>query len=210
MNIDKSKIIKLGGAIAVGAILWQIYRMYNGVAYKMKAVKLNNNSGVTTDKSTTNLAAFLATIRKAEGTSGSDGYSMLFGGSHFSDFSEHPYPKQWKGVKLSDRMCINSGAKPGCISTAAGAYQIRKSTWNGIRAKMSLPDFSPESQDQAAIFLISQRNALEDVKAGRFSTAALKVGPIWASFPGNNYQQNSKSLAALQSYFVEAGGKLTA
>ena len=48
---------------------------------------------VNFDMQNSNLQAFLAMIRQAEGTAGRDGYSMLFGGSLFDSFADHPRTK---------------------------------------------------------------------------------------------------------------------
>jgi lysozyme len=93
-------------------------------------------------------------------------------------------------------------------SSAAGAYQILARTWDGVRAKLGLPDFSPASQDAAAVELIRQRGALADVRAGRFAVAVDKCKKEWASLPGAGYGQPENSLARLQNAYVSSGGML--
>ena len=138
-----------------------------------------------------NLKAFLIMIQYSEGTYGKDGYRMLYGGSYFNDLSKHPNTPITKW---------------GITSTAAGAYQILNKTWNEIQAKLKLPDFSPLSQDKAAIELIRRRKALEDVMAGRFAQAIEKCKKEWASLPGAGYGQNEKNAKSLIAVYKMAGG----
>ena len=142
-----------------------------------------------------NIKAFLAMIRYAEGTFSQDGYKKLYGGGSFNDLSKHP------NVAVS---------KWNITSTAAGAYQILFRTWQELQSKLKLPDFSPASQDRAAIELIKRRNALEDVIAGRFAQAILKCRKEWASLPGAGYGQNEKKPAALLAVYKMAGGSIAA
>lgn len=138
-----------------------------------------------------NLRAFLIMIQYSEGTIGKDAYRMLYGGSLFTDFSRHP------NTPIT---------KDGITSTAAGAYQILFRTWQELQQKLGLPDFSPESQDRAAIELIKRRNAYVDVLAGRFSDAITKCRKEWASLPGAGYNQRERSAESLLSVYKIAGG----
>ncbi|UQV43965.1 glycoside hydrolase family 104 protein [Janthinobacterium lividum] len=153
-----------------------------------------------------NERAFLAAIRVGEGTSASNGYSILFGGATFGSFADHPALLGWGGVKLTDKMCANAGFGPGCVSTAAGAFQINKPTWLRVRGKLGLSDFSPESQDAAALWLIGDKGATSDVRAGRVAAAVSKVSKVWASLPGAGYGQGEVKLAAFVNNYVNAGG----
>ena len=142
-----------------------------------------------------NLKAFLAMIQYSEGTYGKNAYRMLYGGGLFSDYSWHPNIAVTKG---------------GITSTAAGAYQILYSTWIGVAQSLGLTDFSPMSQDRAAIELIRRRGAFEDVLAGRFDTAIDKCRKEWASFPGAGYGQGERSLELLATVYQKAGGQMAA
>lgn len=154
-----------------------------------------------------NVAAFLATIRTGEvGTTGAAGYRKLYGGGSFSDMSDHPANGNWGGVKLPSNYCGPAGFGAGCVSTAAGAYQFLKGTWNTVAARLGLPDFSPASQDAAAIELIRGRGALADVRAGRFESALRKVGAEWASLPGSPYGQPTLTLARATQVYENNGG----
>lgn len=156
-----------------------------------------------------NVQAFLAMLRYAENSRALDDaarYSTLYGLKPFFDFSEHPALLGWGGVALSDAYCVGAGLSPGCVSTAAGAYQIKKSTWIWVRDKLKLPDFSPASQDAAAVFLIKNRGALPDVIAGRFYDAINRVRKEWASLPGAGYGQPERDMARLRDVYANAGG----
>ena len=138
-----------------------------------------------------NLKAFLVMIQYSEGTFGKGGYNKLYGGTKFIDLSTHP------NIPIT---------KWGITSTAAGAYQILNKTWLELQAKLGLPDFSPQSQDLAAIELIKRRHALEDVLAGRFALAIEKCRKEWASLPGAGYGQKENSLQNLLAVYKTAGG----
>lgn len=171
----------------------------------------NEAHNMQTSQAQNNLSAFLATIKHSEGTSlgGRDPYATVYAYQFtIADFSDHPGNLGWKGVTLSDRMCSLAGFGPGCVSTAAGAYQITKTTWNRLKKKIYLPDFSRASQDAAALELIRERGALADAAAGRFDQAVQKCRKEWASLPGAGYGQGEKSLAALQAAYAAAGGAL--
>lgn len=158
-----------------------------------------------------NVPAFLAMIRKSEGTAGqSDPWAVCFGYKHtIQNFADHPaITGEWRGEPLSAAMCAGAGLGPGCVSTAAGAYQIIKPTWLNVKKKLGLPDFSPASQDAAAIELIRQRGGLGFVESGQFSQAVNACRKEWASLTGAGYGQGERSLPWLQARFIEAGGVL--
>ncbi|HRZ02325.1 MAG TPA: glycoside hydrolase family 104 protein [Burkholderiaceae bacterium] len=149
-----------------------------------------------------NARAFLAAIAWAEGAD----YSTLYGGALFDSFADHPAELGWAGLRLPDRLCQAAGFGPGCVSTAAGRYQINRPTWRALRARLALPDFSPASQDAAALELIRERGALGLVHAGEFAAAVDRVRRVWASLPGAGYAQPEKSLDALASVYQFNGG----
>lgn len=155
-----------------------------------------------------NKAAFLMALRMGEGTSGSAGYRTLMGGALFDSYAAHPALMGWRGTPLTDAMCAGAGFGPGCVSTAAGAYQINKPTWNRVNAKLGLGDFTPASQDAAAWELIREKGADADILAGRIAQAVSKVRKIWASLPGAGYGQHEVALSAFNSVYMQAGGTI--
>lgn len=151
--------------------------------------------------SNANRAAFLRMIRAAEGTDSENGYRYLFGSRPgaeklFDSYADHP--RQVFAFTQTD-------GKQNRTS-AAGAYQILSGTWDRVRAKLSLPDFSPASQDAAALELIRGRGALADVDAGRFDVAVQKCAREWASLPGSPYAQRTRSWDFVRTAFANAGG----
>lgn len=167
----------------------------------------------TTDQDTAgkNVDAFLQVIRQSEGTASAvDPYAVCYGYHHtIKNFDDHPaVTGEWRGEVLSDGMCANAGFGPGCVSSAAGAYQIIKGTWLRIKGKLGLPDFGSTSQDAAAVELIRARGALEDVKAGRVADAIKKCRNEWASLPGNYAKQGQRDTGTLIGWFQENGGQV--
>ena len=117
--------------------------------------------------------SMLKTIRYAEGTAGENGYRTRVGGGIFSDLSKKPQQKVYiKSIKD--------------YSSAEGAYQFLNKTWDGVSQKLGLTDFSPRSQDLAAIELIKQRGAISYILDGDFEGAINKLSPEWASLPKSN------------------------
>jgi len=164
---------------------------------------------VPADQAGGNIAAYLGMIRQAEGTaSAADPWRVCYGYRHtIADLSDHPaITGEWRGERLPDAMCINAGFGPGCVSTAAGAYQIIKPTWLKMQAALSLPDFGQASQDAAAVELIRRRGALQDVMAGRIAAAIDKTRNEWASLPGNYAKQGQRSQTTLISWYEQNGG----
>jgi lysozyme len=160
----------------------------------------------------TNIRAFLELIAWAEGTAREpDPYRVCYGYRHvIVDFREHPaITGEWRGEKLPDLMCRGAGLKPGCVSTAAGKYQMIKGTWIVARDALGLKDFSPKSQDRACVQRIASRGALRAVEEGRVATAISLCRKEWASLPGAGYAgQAERTVAGLQEAYLAAGGTI--
>ena len=160
------------------------------------------------------LSAFLHMIKCAETDPyrAADGraYFTLFGNTPFSDTRDHPALLGWPGVRLSDQMCRNAGFGPGCVSTAAGAYQIIRPTWDRVRKSgawgLRLPDFSPESQDEAARRILIMIGALPYVEGGEFDAALRMAATQWASLPGSTAKQGPKSYEQVLAFYSNALG----
>ena len=140
-----------------------------------------------------NVIAFLKAIRLGEGTTDEAGYYRIVGGRMFTDDSHHP----------NIAVFVRAYA---VYSTAAGAYQIIRPTWDALVKQYGFPDFSPECQDEAAVALIAGRKALEDVKAGRFDDAVRKCSLEWASLPGSQAGQRTEDITAVRKVYEDNGG----
>lgn len=141
----------------------------------------------------TNVRAFLKAIRLGEGTEDEAGYYRIVGGQIFNDDSAHPNVKVF--VKRYQ-----------VYSTAAGAYQIIRPTWDALVKQYGFPDFSAECQDEAAVALIAGRKALDDVKSGRFDDAVHKCSLEWASLPGSTAGQRTEDIAEVKRVYEANGG----
>lgn len=143
-----------------------------------------------------NERAFLDMIAYAEGTNGPNGYSTLFGGALADNLGDHP--RVYK--------TFTNGRGETLRTSAAGRYQFLARTWDALAASLNLPDFGPQSQDAAALELVRQRGALNDVRAGRTEQAITKCAPVWASLPGAGYAQPERKLTTLLAQYRAAGG----
>src|SRR4051812_31132526 len=115
--MDRSRLmIAAGAALAAGAAWWWWSRMRN-------------------------VQAFAALVRYAESR---NDYTVIAGGDHFSDFSEHPF-------------IVNPNRARPAGTTASGAYQYVRATWIMARDALALPDFSPASQDAAFPWLLKYK-----------------------------------------------------
>jgi muramidase (phage lysozyme) len=110
------------------------------------------------------------------GPESSGRYNVIHGGSTFDDYSKHPNVK----IPIGD----------GNWSTAAGRYQFIYDTWMEAKEALGLTDFSPESQDRAAIWLAKQRyyeatgNNLEDDLATGNAVTIDKIRRILGGIEG--------------------------
>ena len=155
------------------------------------------------DVPTRNVAAMLYTIAECEGVPrGRDGYFVLFGwpapGRTFTSIADHPRVKfpftQTDGT-------VN-------YSSAAGRYQIIAPSWDAMRARIRLPNFAPEHQDEWATQTITDQGALDDVRRGDLRAAIDKLSSIWASLPASKYMQPKRSYEFAANAFEEGGGVL--
>ena len=136
--------------------------------------------------------ALLNTIRYAEGTwkQGQAGYRTLYGGGRFQSLERHPE------IVVVKRY----------TSAAAGAYQFLPTTWSEAASKLQLASFDPESQDQAALYLVDRRGVLQHIDQQGLTREAMAVlAREWASFPNlagrSAYGQPVKRADELQSFY---------
>lgn len=186
-----------------GVDLWQ------GLEDTMTAAQANP-AGIDQAK---NVRAFLDAIAWAEGTARQpDPYRVCYGYSHtIADLSDHPaITGEWTGKRLPDAICKAAGKGPGCVSTAAGRYQILGPIWRTIRDRLGLEDFGPQSQDEAAIELLRESGALRYVQSGQFQSAVTRARRTWASLPNAGWGQPERSAEQFAQAFTTAGGVITA
>jgi hypothetical protein len=122
-----------------------------------------------------NVQKFLDFLGKAEGAD----YNVIVGGKKFDDFSKHP-------------RIVGLRTKEG-PSTAAGKYQITKTTYDDFAPKLGITDFSPRSQDRLAVAIFQKEKALADIEKGDFNAAISKLGGRFASLPSSPYSQPKRS-----------------
>lgn len=154
-----------------------------------------------------NQAAFLSVIAHSEGTDlQPDPYRVVYGYKHvIVSLRDHPaITGEWLGESLA----ALGPQYAHSISTAAGRYQINKPTWIHCKAALGLMDFTAASQDDAALFLIKQADALDAVNAGDIQAAIERCSNTWASLPGSTAGQPTRSLASLLDAYTELGGAL--
>ncbi len=131
-----------------------------------------------------------------------DGYNVIVGSTPknphlLTSYADHPR------VMMAFR---NLNIK----SDAAGRFQFISTTWDRLRAKLGLADFSPENQDRGAIELLRECGALPHILAGgwlaanEITIAIARASPIWASLPGAGYGQHENQLLPLLTEFARA------
>lgn len=129
--------------------------------------------------------AFLDTIAYTEGTDRvidkkQTGYNIMFAHIPFYSYDTHPYK-----VICTHWIC----------SSASGRYQILDKTFNSIQKNLKLSgyapfrSFSPQYQDQMALYLMDKRGALKYVDSGKIDTALQLLSYEWASLPPSRYGQ---------------------
>lgn len=130
-----------------------------------------------------NVRKMLGVIASAEGVK--HGYNTMFGNERLNDLSKHP--------GILKEFTQTDGKKNK--TSAAGRYQFLEPTWNALAKQLGLKDFSPKSQDIAAVALLAQNGALPHVLKGDISTAVKKSGGTWASLPSapDEYQQPKRT-----------------
>lgn len=161
--------------------------------------------GAAVQRGSGNVGAFLRMIAVSEGTEReADPYRVCYGYRHvISSFADHPaVTGEWRGESLASL----GPSYVGKVSTAAGRYQIIRPTWLEAQRALGLRDFSPASQDAAALYLIRRRGALDAVEAGRVADAIALCRPEWASLPGAGYGQPERRMADLVAAYQAAGG----
>ncbi len=149
------------------------------------------------------IRALMRTISASESNSPQP-YSVLYGGSHFKDFSQHP----------DTCIPITVGPNTGDCTTAAGRYQFITTTWIEQAQKYHpKPDglwlwqsysFAPEYQDEVVYSWLNDPTAWgvslsELLRQGQVNEVLQILSPTWTSL-GYGIESNSMSGALPQIY----------
>ena len=127
--------------------------------------------------------ALMETIRGREGPQ----YNVIHGGQTFDDYSQHP------NIKVDG-------------STVAGAYQFNYPTWTDQKKVLDLPDFSPQSQDLAAVDLLRHLHATDRLFSDDVNGAIFNAGQRWQSLP-TTAEQKADSNGRLRGINSPVAGK---
>lgn len=149
-----------------------------------------------------NVVAFLDAMARAEGTydQPGGGYTTGFGFKKIQSLADHPY----SGSELT----------PQKTSTASGRFQFMGHTWGDMKRALGLQDFSPLSQQIAAVKQLDQKGILESIAKGDINDKVLyNAAGIWASVEsapgsgvsayGGNVVTPGGSYAAIRSFWEE-------
>lgn len=149
---------------------------------------------------TPNRKAFLDALAAAEGTAhaAGGGYYTHVGGKLINH-----------GGVAKPRDVVQLGHNKigqNLASSASGRYQFINKTWDGLAKQYGFNDFSPQTQDRAALALAAGAGALEYIDKGDFHTAFAKAKGQWASLPGAGYHQQERSLGFLDNAIRQSLG----
>lgn len=152
---------------------------------------------------------FLDLIAWSEGTSNNPltknkGYDVIVTGPGgpevFTDYTDHPF-----AARMAKLVMPAHDSRPALYSTAAGRYQLLYRWWRAYKEILGLANFSPASQDAVAVRQMQERGAVSLVEAGDVRSAVLACSTVWASFPGNDYEQGAHSMETLLARYEIIG-----
>lgn len=128
--------------------------------------------------------AILGVIRDAEGASRyADPYRVAEGGKSTLSQLDTPEFRMWGFTDKTGK---------SDKSSAAGAYQFLRGTWQDLQSRYGFKDFHPRTQDLAALALMKDAGAFPYIQRGDYMGAINKVRNIWASLPGAGYNQQER------------------
>jgi muramidase (phage lysozyme) len=133
-------------------------------------------------------------IAWAEGTNNS--YNISYTGAKFESFDNHP-----RQLYCSRGIC----------SDAAGRYQFLSTTWQPLANALNLPDFSPASQDKAAIELMKRCGGYGAAVRGDVKSFVDRCYTQWASLRSSDgkrldSRQKTHSIPELTAKYNEFRG----
>jgi muramidase (phage lysozyme) len=136
---------------------------------------LGGSSRVAKQDLSPEVKAFLDTLAWTIGTLPANGYQLKLNGEEFDNFADHP----------RERVCgeFYGYGKESVCANSAGRYHIISSIWDTLAQRLELNDFSPTSQDAAAVELLRERGALEDLQSGNLESAIYEASYIWVTLP---------------------------
>jgi muramidase (phage lysozyme) len=133
-----------------------------------------------------NVRVFLNVLRRTEGHGykAKQPYNAMYPNTTFSDYSKHP-------------------AAPKEIG--AGAYGIMGQYWSTYQKRSNLQDFSPKSQDIAAVSILNSKGALDFIKKGDFKSALSleKMKKAWTSLPGGQEEGKGISMETVNGFIKD-------
>ena len=189
--IDGGGLVKGGKVTATGVVIQPASQPQQNLMGTSSSSSSSSGGGTKEQR------AMLDAIAFAEGTAKypNYGYNTMFTGKQFSGFGDHPRKIQRSGRYASD---------------AAGRYQFLSTTWDPLAKKLGLKDFSPASQDKAAIELSRQYDVTQQLlqKEGMSMKVSSLLGRQWASFPGKTIglDQPTKELKGIQNVYQKSLG----
>jgi RHS repeat-associated protein len=156
--------------------------------------KISTDVGITNEE--LNTRAVLVTIRYAENDgNGPLVYDAQFGMRTFKGKDLNKDGTTTETEKYADHPRERVSAW-GLTMDVAGAYQFKSSRWDAAKKKLDLKDFSPASQDLAALQLIRwqdqdnprAKGVIENIKSGKIGQALRQLNGTWTSLPAGSEQ----------------------
>jgi len=148
--------------------------------------------------------ALLNTISFAEGN---PGYNTWFGHQNFGGDLSGRTIDQMHDLQ-GEFLKAGLGQFNGGNSAAVGKYQFThlKEHAHRMGADTSKQMFTPEFQDQLALFLAREKGVTPELlrSEGLSDDVINKLSPVWASFPGNSYGQPTKTNSTLRGVFNQS------
>lgn len=167
------------------------------------------------------IRAMLETIAYSEGTR-SDRGGKEYGTIVYGVITKAPHNPDWVGKRSNNLAITNFSRYPDVLvlwresrpkesdsySSAVGRYQFLRKTWTWM-AGYGLKDFSPGSQDLAAIMLMQYRGMIGPLLTGDVETAIHNGSGEWASLPkksgGGSYAgQQAHAVGTLKQVYQTA------
>jgi muramidase (phage lysozyme) len=156
--------------------------------------------------------AMLDTIAKTEGTGLNYGKVVngtVIGQNAKNTSFDKSLTKGLKNVSTTDfskHPNISVKVRDGLVSSAAGRYQFKSDTWKETAAKIGLKDFTPHSQDLAAVQKMNALGMVKSLMSGDLQKAVNQGAGTWASLPkddgkGNYPGQKAKNFNDIQSAY---------